>query len=398
MRSVAWPAPARVGTARRAWHGTVAHPLVPSAPAAQDHGRLRRRHLQVPAVPWALCCLALRLYGTACPAAARPCPCAAAAHSAKVAPSRARAPAYALVINLVRCGRQVVKGVPSEALALLPIFPILFIPNPVLLWLDALLQEVLSPWYGARAPAPTPLGTRGAARPGPRRRRRRRQRRPAGYPPEQAGEGARYSNVNLGFGTQEWTFPAGTARAFLAVPRQAPWSPHAARVLCMLSKIAYEARRPGTAQSRAAGCGPGWRTPCAPPRRSSWTPGSARRSCAASRWTPSWWPASNSGRSTLRGSPPVRPAARRRCVPAAFSPEPAPGVQAAWTCRACRSPSSGWPTRPTPPGPPWLWPSAAASPLCRRARAAGRAAAARPGPARRRRARQDRAGGLVHGL
>ena len=59
----------------------------------------------------------------------------------------------------------------------------------------------------------------------------------AGYPPV---KGAYYSCVNLGFGTHEWTFPASTAYAFLDLPRQAPWSPHAARVLCMLSKIVYE--------------------------------------------------------------------------------------------------------------------------------------------------------------
>ena len=59
----------------------------------------------------------------------------------------------------------------------------------------------------------------------------------AGYPPV---KGAYYSCVNLGFGTREWTFPASTAHSFLSLPRQAPWSPHAARVLCMLSKIVYE--------------------------------------------------------------------------------------------------------------------------------------------------------------
>ena len=33
------------------------------------------------------------------------------------------------------CGCQVVKGAPVQALSLLPVFPILFIPNEILLWL-----------------------------------------------------------------------------------------------------------------------------------------------------------------------------------------------------------------------------------------------------------------------
>ena len=59
----------------------------------------------------------------------------------------------------------------------------------------------------------------------------------AGYPPV---KGAYYSCVNLGFGTHEWTFPASSAHTFLRLPRQSAWSPHAARVLSMLSKIVYE--------------------------------------------------------------------------------------------------------------------------------------------------------------
>ncbi|KAK9821773.1 hypothetical protein WJX81_007661 [Elliptochloris bilobata] len=97
------------------------------------------------------------------------------------------------------------QGVRDDGKQLLPFFPILFIPNEILLWMDWLTKELLSPIYG--------------------------------YP---SVKGARYSCVNLGFGTHEWKFPASTAHTFLGLPRQSSWSPHAARVLSMMSKIVYE--------------------------------------------------------------------------------------------------------------------------------------------------------------
>ena len=44
---------------------------------------------------------------------------------------------------------QVVKGLPVQAFSLIPVFPILFIPNFILIALDKVLQVILSPIYGA---------------------------------------------------------------------------------------------------------------------------------------------------------------------------------------------------------------------------------------------------------
>ncbi len=44
---------------------------------------------------------------------------------------------------------QVFKGLPVQAFSLIPVFPVLFIPNFILIAVDKVLQNVLSPIYGA---------------------------------------------------------------------------------------------------------------------------------------------------------------------------------------------------------------------------------------------------------
>ena len=43
---------------------------------------------------------------------------------------------------------QVIKGLPMQAFSLLPVFPILFIPNPILLATDKLIKMLMSPIFG----------------------------------------------------------------------------------------------------------------------------------------------------------------------------------------------------------------------------------------------------------